>query len=591
MLKRFLNNHEKYIIYNTSFKRENVLITEKDIIDLIKLNGKISYREIFQSFHSKPKRNKNKKISEIIRRLKKNKTIVSKGGFLSISEAGQNRNSGLPSEDYIEIADKHKIKINFTSHTLAELYNMDLTIKDNDIKGRTDYRYQNAITIDGADAKDLDDAVYIEQVPNGYRLFVHIADVSHYVKLDGQIDKEALKRGTSVYLVDKVIPMLPKQLSNGICSLNEKVDRLCLTAVIELSKTGKMRKYKFNKGVINVKKRYTYKEVSKVLETREFEIDEIHKPFYTMLKLMEKVANLLTKDRFKKGSIDFDLDELKIECDENSVPINVTLRDRSISHKIIEEFMLKANKAAARFLGKQGNSIFRIHELPDEEKMKSFLEFLKKINFRIKDKEKIRGSELQKILEKVKGTKNSGIVNVLLLRSMKQAVYHTENIGHFGLGFKDYTHFTSPIRRYPDLMVHRLIKTKLKDGKKIKKLESKPFLSRIALKSSKLERVAMEAERDIVKIKCARFLEKMKGEIFQASVSGLTEFGVFVKISPYGIEGLIRIRDLNGYFTFDEDNYVLRGDRGISYHLGDKVKVKLINVSVRKGFIDFKIAD
>ncbi len=567
------------------------MISEKNIIEFIKNKGKVSYKEIFTEFSGK--QGGNKKINAIIRKLKKNRTLVSKGGFLYFSKKQETKpgEKDVPANDYLEIAAKHKLRVKFTSHVLNELYNKDLSIKDRDLKARTDFRHQQAITIDGADAKDLDDAVFLESSPTGYTLYIHIADVSHYVTMDSAIDREAQKRGTSVYLVDKVLPMLPTMLSNGICSLNERVDRLSLTAVLNLSKNGKLKKYKFTPGVINVKKRYTYKKVDEILAKQKKNVEAEHKPFYDMLKQMEKLAKVLIEDRFRKGSIDFDLEEMKIECDKDSIPVNITTRERTISHKIVEEFMLKANKAAARFLGKKGISIFRIHGLPDEEKMENFLVFLRKMNYKIKKSDKIRGTELQKILDDVKGTKNSKIVNILLLRSMKQAEYHTENIGHFGLGFKDYTHFTSPIRRYPDLMIHRLIKQKLKIGKNEKKLESKPFLSRIALKSSKLERIAMDAEREIVKIKCARFLKPKTGEMFQASVSGITDFGLFVQIHPYGIEGLVRLKDLDGYFTFDEQNYILRGNSGVNYQLGDKVKVKLVNVNVKRGFIDFKITE
>jgi ribonuclease R len=250
--------------------------------------------------------------------------------------------------------------------------------------------------------------------------------------------------------------------------------------------------------------------------------------------------------------------------------------------------MLKANKCAALFLGEKGNAIYRIHDLPDPDKIKSFFKFMGKLNYKVESDGKVKGTFLQKILEEVKGTKNARVVNTLLLRSMKQAVYHVDNIGHYGLGFKDYTHFTSPIRRYPDLMVHRLIKHKLGIGDKVQKYENKNFLSKIALRSSKTERTAMEAEREIVKIKSARFIEKYIGEVFDGIITGLAEFGFFVQILQFGIEGLIRNRYLNDVFTFDEENYIMRGKNGKTYELGDEIKVQIISVNIKRGFIDFK---
>ena len=561
------------------------------ILETIQKYGPLTVRDLYNLLSINT--GKSHKIKAQIKKLKSRGKIITRGGLLQLPRQKSPQKSKVVdrqtlSDDFNDIIGKYKIRKDFPAEVIAEA-NKNFSITPKELSKRMDFRNQHSITIDGEDAKDLDDAVFLEKVSGGWRLYVHIADVSHYVKLDYALDREAVKRGTSIYLVDKVVPMLPHTLSNGICSLNAHEDRLCLSAVIDLSSKGIIKNFLFGESVIHVAKRYTYTSVAKVLETPPDKLEEEDKPFFPMLKEMEKLALILIMNRFKNGSIDFDVDELQIVCDENSNPIEVRRRERQISHRIIEEFMLKANKAAAKFLGDREGAIYRIHDLPDAEKIKTFFQFMRKLNYNLKETEKVKGTFLQKILNEVKGTKNARVVNTLLLRSMKQAEYHTDNIGHYGLGFKDYTHFTSPIRRYPDLMVHRLIKQKLGITDKIKKLDSKKYLAKIALRCSKNERQAMEAEREIVKIKCARFMKKHLNEKFKGIITGLAEFGIFVQVAPYGIEGLVRSRDLDGTFTFDEDYYIMRGSKGKNYELGNEIEVELVSVNVNRGFIDFKV--
>jgi ribonuclease R len=557
------------------------------VIDVLREKGPLSFEELITFFNERS--GKAKKIKAILKKLNSRGKIQLSNNLIRLK--GQKGKHSEPDEpktgEFEEIVKKHKLRSEFSGEILAEAKKVAV-IKEEDYKGREDLREQLCITIDGEDAKDLDDAVYLEKHKSMYKLYVHIADVSHYVRFDSLLDREAVKRGTSIYLVDKVIPMLPKALSNDVCSLNSGVDRLALSVVIDIDLSGKLKKYHFFKSVIKVKRRYTYNEVDAVLSSSEGDVSEEHMPFLSMLKEMKELAEILISDRFKKGSIDFDVNEIYIVCDEESNPVDVKLRERLISHKIVEEFMLKANKCAARFLGERGHSIFRVHDIPDPEKLKTFFDFMRKLNYHVKSTDDIKGTFLHQILQKVKGTKDSKLVNTLLLRSMKQAVYHTENRGHYGLGFKDYTHFTSPIRRYPDLMIHRLIKQKFEYDKKSKRLNSIGFLNKIAERSSKLERIAMEAEREMVKIKSATFLKGRIGEVFDATVSGLSDFGMFVEIKPYGIEGLIMFKNLKGYFDFDEANYVLRSKSGKTYQMGDALKVELLSVNTKRGFIDFK---
>lgn len=567
-------------------------INNTNILKIIKEKGPISYPDLFK-FFVKDNNYSTRKIKNLIKKLKKRTKIVSVNGLLKVPGSVQKKETKSADDaagDFLEIIKKHKIRHDFSPMVLKES-DRTFSISHNAKKFRQDFRDQLCVTIDSADAKDLDDAIYLEKKNRGWRLFVHIADVSYYVKQDSATDKEALKRGTSIYLTDKVVPMLPRSLSNGICSLNANEERLCVSVIIDLNSKGKIKHYSFTEGVIIVKKRYTYKRVNKLLDMSKKEVPVDDKAFYPMLKDMKQLALLLSANRFKTGSLDFDVDELKIICDEKSNPVEIKRRERLISHRIVEEFMLKANKAAARFLGAEGNALFRIHEDPDPEKIKNFFEFMHKLNYRIKNPKKTINTYLQKILNSVKGTKNARIVNTLLLRSMKQAIYHTENRGHFGLGFKDYTHFTSPIRRYPDLIVHRLIKNKLGliKGPKSKKLSNKAFLTKVANRASKKEREAMEAEREMVKRKCARILKPHIGEKYSGVVSGLTNFGLFVEISPYGIEGLVRNKYLDGYYLYDEEYYVLRGTKGKNYELGSPVEVELISVNIKRGYIDFKI--
>jgi len=478
----------------------------------------------------------------------------------------------------------------FSKEALIEAENIPEEIDEEEISKRLDLRDKIIFTIDPIDAKDFDDAVSIEKLSDGnYLLGVHIADVSHYVKRDNSLDIEAFNRGNSVYLVGKAIPMLPEKLSSNICSLRPFEPKLTYSVLAVLTPEGKLVDYEIKKTVIESKKRFTYEEAQRILDMKEGE-------FYEQLNIMNQLAKNMRKKRIAKGSIDFSSPEIKFEVDESGIPISASLKKALDTNNLIEEFMLLANQIVAGVIFKSRKKnppffIYRVHDLPEAEKLKEFARFVKSLGYSFEITSLSNPKPFQKLLEKIKGYHEEAVINEIAIRTMAKALYSTENIGHFGLGFKYYTHFTSPIRRYSDLIVHRIL---------YKYLENKGDgdyelgeLDEICEQTNVCEREAVEAERLSVKIKQIEFLANKIGEEFDAIISGVVHFGIFVKTEDILAEGLIRMRDLDDdYYEFDEKKYCLIGKRTKrKLRLGDKVRVKLVKVSQEKRELDFVLVN
>ena len=495
-----------------------------------------------------------------------------------------------PGVDILSIAAKYEIEDEFPEDVIEELKTIPEYVKEEEYEGRIDLREEMIFTIDGDDTKDIDDAISIEKLSNGnYKLGVHIADVSYYVKENSPLDEEAYKRGTSVYLANTVIPMLPHQLSNGICSLNPNVDRLAISCVMEIDANGEIVDYDIFESVIKSNIQMTYKKVNAVLEKNE--IAEGYEPYVESLRLMEELAAILRKNKVNKGYIDFEIDEAKIITNEEGEAIDVVLRERGTGEKLIEDFMIAANETVARHITyMEYPFIYRVHGEPNEEKINNFLNFVSILGHSVHKMKKITPKAMQDLLAELKDVKEYPILSSLLLRSMQKAVYDRTNIGHFGLASKCYTHFTSPIRRYPDTTVHRLLRTYLFNKNinvdTIKYWEQK--LVPLAEHTSERERASIECERDVDDMKMAEYMEKHIDEEFVGIVSGVMSFGMFIEL-PNKIEGLIRIDDLkDDYYTYDESTFSLRGNNNKrGYRLGDEVKVIVKAASKANHTIDF----
>ncbi|MGM9934745.1 ribonuclease R [uncultured Clostridium sp.] len=497
--------------------------------------------------------------------------------------------------DILIIIKKLGLPEDFSAKVLKYAEGISEEIDESEYKGRRDLRDVRMVTIDGEDAKDLDDAVSIERLPNGnYKLGVHIADVSHYVRENNPLDKEALKRATSVYLIDRVIPMLPKKLSNGICSLNPRVDRLTLSCIMEIDHNGKVVDHEIVESVIKTNERMTYTDVTKILEDNDPELIKRYDYLVDDFKTMEELCKILRAKRTKRGAIDFEIAEAKIILNELGKPIEIKPYDRAISNRMIEEFMLVANETVAEHMfWTHLPFVYRIHESPDDEKLTKFKEFIHNLGYSIHWTEEVRPKTLQDIIEKVKGKSEETVVNTLLLRSMMQARYAPECTGHFGLAAQYYCHFTSPIRRYPDLQIHRIIKEYLHgeiDEKRENKLKN--IVSHAAKQSSEMERKAQDAEREVDDLKKAEYMQDRIGEEFEGVISSVTSFGVFVEL-PSTIEGLVHITDLDDdYYIFEEEHLRLIGERTKKiYKLGDKVLVECVHVDMPNKEIFFKIIE
>ncbi|WP_416147145.1 ribonuclease R [Salipaludibacillus sp. HK11] len=500
-----------------------------------------------------------------------------------------------PGVDILSIIHKHGLPGEFPEEAVEHANQVPDEISPEEIEGRRDLRDETIVTIDGADAKDLDDAVQVKKLENGnYLLAVHIADVTHYVKEGSAIDKEAADRATSCYLVDRVIPMIPHRLSNGICSLNPQVDRLTLSCDMEISPQGEVVNHDIYESVIKTNERMTYTDVRKILLEEDQEVMDRYEYLIPFFKNMEDLAAILRKKRFSRGAIDFDFKEAGVNVNEEGTPTEIVIRERSVAEKLIEEFMLAANETIAEhFHWMKVPFVYRIHEDPDEEKLNQFLEFITTFGYVVKGKSNtIHPRALQELLEQVKGEPEEAVISTVMLRSMKQAKYEPENIGHFGLSADFYTHFTSPIRRYPDLIVHRLIRTYLIHGKTDDKtIESwNDKLPEITRHSSEMERRAEGASRETDEVKKVQYMEDKVGQEYEAVISGVTNFGLFVEL-PNTIEGLVHVSYLtDDYYHYDEKRYAMIGERtGNVFRIGDEIDVKLTNVNVEERIIDFEV--
>jgi ribonuclease R len=500
-----------------------------------------------------------------------------------------------PGVDILSIIHKHGLPGPFPEEALQQANDVPDSISEDDLKDRRDLRDEVIVTIDGADAKDLDDAVTVQKLDNGhYKLGVHIADVSHYVTEQSPIDREALERGTSVYLVDRVIPMIPHRLSNGICSLNPKVDRLTLSCVMEIDEEGTVVKHDIFQSVIKTTERMTYSDVNKILEDRDEELIQKYEALVPMFEQMGELAQVLRTKRMNRGAMDFDFKEAKVLVNDEGNPTDVVIRERSVAERLIEEFMLLANETVAEhFHWMNVPFIYRIHEEPNTEKLQRFLEFITNFGYAVKGSANdIHPRALQNILEEVTGTPEETVISTVMLRSMKQARYDPESVGHFSLSTEFYTHFTSPIRRYPDLIVHRLIRTYLIEGKVDEGTRSSwaESLPVIAEQASNMERRAVEAERETDELKKAEYMLDKIGEEYDGMISSVTNFGMFVEL-PNTIEGLVHVSYMtDDYYRYDERHYAMIGERtGNVYRIGDEITVRVVNVNKDERSIDFEI--
>ncbi|WP_020620430.1 ribonuclease R [Paenibacillus daejeonensis] len=506
-----------------------------------------------------------------------------------------------PGIDILSIIRKHQLPESFPDEVMQEAEAAPDTITEEEIvqQGRRDLRDKTIVTIDGEDAKDLDDAVNVERAENGnYILGVHIADVSYYVKDKSALDQEAFRRGCSVYLVDRVIPMLPHRLSNGICSLNPQVDRLTMSCEMEFdAKTLKRVRHDVFTSVIRTKERMTYSNVRKLLTEDDAELQERYSELLDMFKLMEELAMKLRKKRMKRGAIDFDFTESKVIVDENGKAVDIVKRERSVAEQIIEEFMLSANETVAEhFHWLKVPFLYRIHEDPDAEKLLTFVQFAANFGYSVKGKgNAVHPKALQQLLEDIRGAKEETVISTVMLRSMKQAKYDPQSLGHFGLAAEFYSHFTSPIRRYPDLVIHRVIREVLENGGTLsasrhEALEA--WMPEAAQHSSERERVAVDAERDTEKLKKCEFMLDKVGEEFDGMISSVTSFGMFVELEN-SVEGLIRLSDMNDdYYHFHEQHMMLIGERtSRQFRIGDELKVRVSRVNMEEHTIDFELLD
>ncbi len=501
-----------------------------------------------------------------------------------------------PDVDILAIMRKYQLSDVFPKKVMRQVRGIDQEIGPESLVGRRDLRDACVITIDGADSKDLDDAITIEKLANGnYRLGVHIADVSHYVPEGSRLDKEAIKRGTSVYLVDRVIPMLPKELSNGICSLHPDVDRLTMSCTMDIDDKGNVVHHELYPSVIRSKYRLTYGVVSDILEgVPDAEIDK-YQSILPMLNDMQALCDILRARRDKRGAIDFDFKESTIVLDEDGVPTQIKPRERRIANRMIEEFMIIANETVAEHIyWLELPFVYRVHEEPSPDKIEDFNAFIHKFGHRLTaTPDELRPKEVQRLLNKVAEAKEKPIVHKLMLRALKQARYAPECEGHFGLAAKYYCHFTSPIRRYPDLQIHRIIKAMLAgeiDGAYTEKL--KQTVDIVSVASSESERIAERAERETDDIKKAQYMQGFIGERFEGMVAGVTSFGVFVELDNT-VEGLALLSQMDDdYYHFDEQRLMVVGEStGNTYTIGDRVRVVVDSVDVTHGDIDFEIIE
>ena len=499
-----------------------------------------------------------------------------------------------PGVDIMSLVKAYNIPVEFSPKIMRQVENVSNEVSEADMAGRLDLRDWQMVTIDGEDAKDLDDAVSLTKEGDLYCLGVHIADVSNYVQEHSALDVEAEDRGTSVYLVDCVIPMLPHKLSNGICSLNAGENRLALSCIMMIDEKGKVVDHKIAETVIKVDRRMSYTSVKKILADQDKAERAEYKELVPMFEMMEHVAAILRKKRMKRGSIDFDFPETKIILDKSGRPVDIKPYERNVATRMIEDFMLIANETVAQdYFWQEVPFVYRTHENPDEEKIKKLSTFINNFGYTLHiGSDEVHPKELQKLLSKIEGTEEEPLISRLTLRSMKQAKYTTECTGHFGLATNYYCHFTSPIRRYPDLQIHRIIKDCLRGRMNAKKAEHyEKILPEVAKHASEMERRADEAERETDKLKKVQYMKERLGQEFTGVISGVTSWGFYVEL-PNTIEGLVHVTALEGdYFQFSEETYELIGEHtNIHYKLGQTVTVIAVDVDEVMRTIDFKLA-
>lgn len=494
--------------------------------------------------------------------------------------------AGSYEAELMNVAREFNLNYKFPPKVISQANKTSADINQEEIKNRLDLRNKVIFTIDPEDAKDYDDAVSVEELKNGnLSIGIHIADVAHYVEEGSPIYKEAYKRANSVYLVGSVIPMLPEKLSNNICSLVPNEDRLTFSVIVEMTKRAKIVGYKISKSIINSKRRFTYNEVQEILENKSGE-------FFEELNLLNQIAVKLRDKRMKVGSINFHTPEVNFTLDAKGVPIDIKIKEVKDSHKLVEEFMLLANQIVAKHMSGSKKDVspmvYRVHDLPDEEKLKEFASFVKSLGYSFNPGAANNSKEFQRLLSEVEGKEDDALINEVAIRSMAKAVYSSDNIGHYGLGFKYYTHFTSPIRRFPDLIVHKLLFNNLSCNQPG---YNKNQLENMCEHCSAQERNAINAERLSIKLKQIEYLKNKIDEEFTAVISGITNFGIFVELRETLSEGLIRLRDIkDDYYLFDEKQYAIVGsETGKRYRLGDKIEVKLIRVDESKREIDFTL--
>ncbi len=499
--------------------------------------------------------------------------------------------AGDPRVEVLSVARSFGLPPGFPADVEAEAAALPSSIKEEELEGRLDLRELLCFTIDPEDAKDFDDAVSLEKRPRGWRLGVHIADVSHFVREGSALDREAFQRGTSVYLVNEVVPMLPERLSNGLCSLKPDEDRLTFSVMMDLDDAGTMTDYRISKSVIHSRRRFSYEEVQAILDGGRGD-------YAGELGLLWKVASMQLKKRRKNGSLDFDTGEKKFRFDAGGLPTEIIKKVRLDSHRLIEECMLLANQTVAAHIGakkKEADAkpfLYRVHDLPNQERLLDLGNFVKQFGYSLDVRQGVSSKELQRLLDKVEGSEVENVINEVALRAMAKAVYSEKNIGHYGLAFTHYTHFTSPIRRYPDLVIHRLLK-EYEAGVEPSQVDHiRRQLPGIARQSSERERLAMEAERMSVRVMQAEYMKRHVGDEFEGVIIGVTKFGLFVEINDLLVEGLVHISDLaDDYYLLDDKHYSLRGrSRGRTYRLGDAVRVKVLSVNPEEHRVQFLLA-
>ena len=505
---------------------------------------------------------------------------------------------GFPEEpgvDVTSVVKSYDIPTEFTEDVMAEAEAVNVPIPESEYRRRKDLRDELTVTIDGDDSKDLDDAISLTKKRDHYVLGVHIADVSHYVTEGSALDEEARKRGTSVYLVDRVIPMLPTTLSNGICSLNEGEDRLALSCIMNIDKKGKVTSYKIHESVIRSDRRMTYSDVNRILEDHDETLSAKYDDLVPMFEMMEELAGLLKKRRDKRGNIDFDFTESHIILDEKGIPVQVEPYERGVANRLIEEFMLLANETVAKdALKKKLPFVFRSHGCPDEEKIRDLKHMVGSLGYTLQgDPKDIRPKDIQKLLKKIKGKPEEYLISTMTLRSMQQALYTTDCQGHFGLAAEHYCHFTSPIRRYPDLMIHRIIKEN--KGKKLRKKRRSYYdglLPVLTSSLSKLERRADEVEREVDKLKKVQYMTAHVGEQFSGVVSGVTKWGIYVAL-PDTVEGMISLTSIHDdRYVFDEESFTVTGTHTKrSFTLGQPVDIVVERADTERRVIDFVLPE